>query len=286
MWLCAGYFDESVDEDIEDRCFTIAGFIGPQYPAILLDFQWGDNLKKWNLDYFKASEIELGFGQFAQYRDDPKNLKAPLSTREKSLIREIKTSFVDIICDNCSEDGLSGVGATLVLRDLHLLREQEPGLAKRLPRPYSLCGDLMLLEAGQIMLLSNHNSSRECQGEMRPIFDIQQEYGPRFRDAFPSFAQKNPNCSKFLLPPIFEKEQDYRCLQAADLLAYESRKLLVNSLYDPDRPERIAMTRLKEHVDRIYLLDYESLKLIAESQTVDAIPIKPTINNSKDSHSR
>jgi len=93
MWLAGGYFDESFDE-CEDRCYTIAGYIGPQLPAVILDLRWKDLLKHYNMAYFKCSELEFGFGEFAQYRDDPSNMQAPLSAQEKAKIREIKTAFV------------------------------------------------------------------------------------------------------------------------------------------------------------------------------------------------
>jgi hypothetical protein len=278
MWLAAGYFDESIDQDVEDRCFSMAGFYGSQFTAAQLDLKWKDNLNKWNLNYFKASEIEFGFGQFAQHRDCQNDLNRPLSHREKGIIREIKTSFVDIICDSCSHGGLIGVGVTLVLRDFYLLHSQEPELAKKLSNAYTMCGDMMLMASGLAMNECNE-SSPYYPGFMQPIFDTQEEYGPRFKMGFSYFAQKNPKSSRFLKPPMFESEEKYRCLQAADLLAFESRKLLINTFYDPNRPERVAMSRLKEHVDRLYLLDYNTLKLIASKQHSDAIVVNPKINN-------
>jgi hypothetical protein len=129
------------------------------------------------------------------------------------------------------------------------------------------------------MTLTNEEDCPHDPGMMQPVFDIQDEYGPRFKASFPQFAKKNPKCSKFLKAPTFEPEESYRCIQAADLLAFEARKLLINRLYDPERTERIAMTRLKQHVDRLYLLDYDSLKMIASRQKADTIPIAPAIDN-------
>lgn len=257
----------------------MAGFYGSQIGALQLDFLWSDALKHWNFDYFKSSEIESGFGQFAQYREDPSNLSAPLSDKEKKIIREVKTSFVDIICQICESGELIGLGATCVLKDLYLFREQEPGLAKRLPNVYTLCGDFMLMYVGLAMTLTNEEDCPKTPGLMHPIFDQQEEYGPRFKSNFPFFAQKNPRSSKFLKPPEFESEHTYRCIQAADLLAFEARKLLVNTIYDPSRSPRVAMQRLKEHVDKLYLLNYAALKLIAENQKTDFIPIAPAVNN-------
>jgi hypothetical protein len=278
MWLAAGYFDESIDQDIEDRCFSMAGFYGSQFAAAQLDLKWKDTLGKWNLKYFKASEIEFGFGQFTQHRDFPDDLNRPLSQREKALIREIKTAFVDLICDSCRDGGLIGVGVTLVLRDFYLFRSKEPELSKKLANAYTMCGDMMLVASGLAMKDWNE-SCPSYIGFMQPIFDSQEEYGPRFKMGFPVFARKNPKSSQFLKPPMFEAEEDYRCLQASDLLAFESRKLLINTFYDPNRPERVAMSRLREHVDRLYLLDYEALKLIASQQRSDAIAVEPKVHN-------
>jgi hypothetical protein len=276
VWLAAGYFDESFDE-FEDSTYTVAGFVGNGLDALSLDLQWKEVLVEYNLDYFKASEIELGFGQFRQYRDDPSNLKLPLSKREKDLIREIKTAFIDVICEH---QEFRGIGACLLMRDYRALKEELPDFQKRLPLPYVLCSDIMLVEAGLRMSLTNQtNPSRP--GVLRPVFDSHKDYAYRFMASYELFCVKNPNCSISMLPPIFEDDQDYRCLQAADCLAYEARKLLFNTYFDPERDERVAMTRLKDNVvDVLYLLDYENLKTIALKQRVpDERLIEPHIDN-------
>jgi hypothetical protein len=273
VWLSGGYFDESFDEG-EERCYTIAGYVGPQLPAVVLDLRCKALLKRYDLDYFKASEIELGFGEFEKHRDDPKNLAAPLSTREKNFIREIKTAFVDLIC---AEDHIVGMSASVLLKDYSLLKTREPDLFSRLPNPYTLCGHLVLMEAGFAVNWSNENFSQRAL--LRPIFDSHQDYSFRFQTAFDDFCSKNPNCSRFLLKPIYEKEQDYRCLQAADCLAYEARRFVdksINTPLDP-RPERIAIQRLKEQMSAIYYLDYEALKNLAANQK----PIEPVFQKRK-----
>jgi hypothetical protein len=277
MWLAAGYFDESTDE-FEDRCFTVAGFIGPHFAGLSLDMKWKDRLEEWNLDYFKASEIEGGFGQFAQYRDDPNALTKPLSAREKDLIKAIKTSFVDLICD---EDEMTGIGAVLLLRDYQVFKLQEPKLAAKLPNPYTLCGQFVMMEAGFEMLACNERYPTRLQGLMRPVFDSHEDYSFKFQHGFDSFCKKNPTCSQFLLPPIYEDDQTYHCLQAADCLAYEARRLVDNALFDPKRPERVAMARLRQTVSKIYFIKYDGLKLIAEKQRPDFISLTPALENKR-----
>jgi hypothetical protein len=272
MPLAAGYFDESSDEGIEDRSYCVAGFVGNGAAALELDMRWGDLLGKYDLDYFKSSEIEFGFGQFAKHRYNPSKLTDPLTSNEKALIREIKTAFIDLICD-CEE--MIGIGCVLLIRDYELLRSESPHAAKVLPVPYVLCANLTLLEAGN--MANEANSINSYATVVRPVFDSHLEHGPRFLAAFDSYRRNNPISATYLLPPHYEVEQKYRCLQAADCLAYEARRLLIRDEYEPHREVRVAMTRLSEQVGKIYKLDYESLKIIADAQAPDRIPIKPAI---------
>ena len=53
-------------------------------------------------------------------------------------------------------------------------------------------------------------------------------------------------------------------LQAADNLAYEVGKHLLNSRYDAKRVERKAMTRLKENTVVIYVFDKPSLEMVVK----------------------
>jgi hypothetical protein len=272
MPLAAGYVDESTDEGIEDRSYSVAGFVGNGAAALELDMRWKDLLTEYDLAYFKASEIEFGFGEFAKHRENLARINDPLTDNEKSFIREIKTAFVSLICD-CDE--MIGIGAVLLLRDYELLRNESPHAAKVLPNPYVLCADFALLEAG--IMVNEVNAFYPYTTFLRPIFDSHKDFGPRFCASFNSFQRRNPICSRYLLPPHYEIEQKYRCLQAADCLAYEARRLLVRDEFEPHRNVRIAMSRLSDQVGRMYKLDYDSLKTVAEAQTPDLIPIEPTI---------
>jgi hypothetical protein len=67
----------------------------------------------------------------------------------------------------------------------------------------------------------------------------------------------------------------YRCMQAADLLAYEIRRIAGNEIFDDVKRFRIAMQRLAPQVSTVYVLNYRALKLLAERQKPDFIPIEP-----------
>jgi len=85
MWHMAGYYDESDDFNCG---YAVAGFLGHQHDCVHLDLAWRDKiLDKYDLEYFKASELNTGKGQFAKFRDNPNgDLNAPFSPREKNFI--------------------------------------------------------------------------------------------------------------------------------------------------------------------------------------------------------
>jgi Protein of unknown function (DUF3800) len=274
VFCAAGYFDESDDNE---RAYSVAGFLGHQRDCVYLHWVWEERiLKPYHLEYFKASELNAGTGQFAQHRDNPKgNLNALFSQREKELFNRIKRESIDVFLDFL----LIGIGAVVMLPDYYRLFEEFKAAGKVLPDPYFLCAQLVMMESGLIIGEINESASPLQKGYVRPTFDSQKTYKGRAKLMFDDFKAKNPLCSRWLLPPNYEDEKDYIALQAADNLAYECRRLLITEEYDTHIPERKAMTRLKEHIRKIYRLHYDSLKMIIESKSSDSIPITPEVKN-------
>jgi hypothetical protein len=208
--MFAGFFDESTDENNIAQCYTVAGYFGAQDAAAILDLRWGDLLRHYDLAYYKASEIQSGWGEFRKHREHP---KGPLTERDRALQREMKNAFLSIICD---DDALRSISASVSIPDWNTFSAVEPELKAKLPSNcYTLCSQIVLMEAGLSMFAHNDQVRSVDQGVLKPIFDSHYEYEPIFRQAFPSFKAKNPKSSRFLLQPEYEKEQDYRCLQAA-----------------------------------------------------------------------
>ena len=275
MWHAAGYYDES--DDI-DRGYAVAGFLGHQHDCVHLDFAWREKLLgKYDLAYFKASEVNCGKGQFAKFRDNPNgDLDAKFSAREKALFDEIKIASINIILDF---DLIIGVGAVLVLPDYYRLHAECKQMGQILPAPYFFCAQVVMLESGLIMHKLNHNSPPSQQGVIRPVFDSHEQYSGRSKEMFDDFSRKNPISSSCLLPPHYEKDEDYVVLQAADTLAYESRRLLITEEFETHIPERMAMKRLRERIYKIYKLNYVALRAIMDAQRPDAIPFEAEICN-------
>lgn len=267
MLLAAGYFDESADGEFEDRVFTIGGYIAGGPSGLQLDLRWQALLDKYGLGYFKASELESGIGEFAKFRDRPATASTDRFTeREKEVLRGIKVEFVNLLC---AQRDMVAISATIHMRHLKAFEHDSPGLFKRLPPFYQLCGQLVMMEAGLALKEANEASPPYLHSVLRPIFDSHQEFGPRFEASFEDYKQKNPQSSQYLLPPAFEDEETYKCLQAADLFAYEIRRTVSNHFFEPRRDLRIAMLRLFPQVRATYVVDYETLKMLAELQGGD-----------------
>jgi hypothetical protein len=264
MWLVAGFFDESTDEDSGGTCYTVAGFIGPQLVTATLELRWRDVLNRYELKYFKASELSAGTGQFQKFRDDPTNYKwRPFSEREKEIFKQVKTDFTDVIV-GCGE-GLYGVGAVVILPDLERLRAEHKN-ARALPTPYFICANMCMVEAGLEMAAQNVGHKGDDLCWLRPIFDSHEDYSGLVKQQWDTFSLKNPNAAKYLLPPHYEKDEDYLTLQAADNLAFEARKLIFTQRQQM-RP-REAMRRLVQNrnILRIAKFDYDALKMTADAQ--------------------
>jgi hypothetical protein len=116
MWCASGYFDESDDAE---RAYAVAGFVGHQRDCLYLDWAWRKHiLDKYELEYFKASELNAGTGQFAKFRDDPNKLDCTFSDREKSIFKEIKIESINLFLEF---DLLVGFGAVVILPDYYQL---------------------------------------------------------------------------------------------------------------------------------------------------------------------
>jgi hypothetical protein len=275
VYLIAGYFDESTDENSIAACYTVAGYMGNQHASVCLDLLWKDHLDKHGLRYYKASQIESGWGEFRQFRENP---KGRLTDQDRAKQDEIRNDFVELLC---GEDALVGISASILIPDWNKFCGDEPKLRKKLPpNLYTLCSQVMLMESGLSMY--DHNMQSSSKGTLRPVFDTHYEHEPRFRAAYPEYAKKNPRSTKYLLPPIYEKEEDYRCLQAADLLAYEVRLNVAAYAAQPNYVIRVAMQRLLSKQRVMYVLDYDALKRLAESQTVDGVGVAPIYVSSTD----
>ena len=95
-------------------------------------------------EYFKASELNAGRGEFAKFRDDPTTVDAKFSKREKTLFDQIKIESINLILEF---DLLIGIGAVLILPDYQRICDEYREMGKTLPVPYFFCAQLMMMES-------------------------------------------------------------------------------------------------------------------------------------------
>jgi hypothetical protein len=259
--MYAGYFDESSD----DLSFSVAGFIGPMQSWIHLDWEWRDLLKKWNIKYFKASECVQGLEQFAQYRDDPENVKSPLKTHEWQKLRASYIEFGDAILRN--SDYLIGVGATVPWADFkRIIAESSKARTYLLNHPYYICLQATLHAATPNMFEENKARTEDGKLYIKPVFDSHEEYAEIARIAYEKFRAKNQRAGTVLMPLVYEDDIETPYLQVADMLAYEARKFSSNKARTPERDMRDGLKRLLPVIDKIKDLNYDVLKLIVDNQ--------------------
>lgn len=217
--IAVGFFDETTDEDLEGSTYTVAGFISNNQASACMELKWADLLREYHLEYFKASELSAGAGQFRQYRDEPdRDDWRPFSDREKRRFAEIHTAFTDLIVEFAEE--IHGIGAVVILPDYEKIMQGYPPAKKTLSYPYYLASQLVLIESGTQCAILNRNLPSHRRVCLRPVFDSHETYSGRMKQAFDYFRERNPTSARALLPVHYEDDQDYLSLQVADKYSF------------------------------------------------------------------
>jgi Protein of unknown function (DUF3800) len=277
--LYACYYDESKD----DTSFGIGGYLAPLDTWVHLEWKWGELLKAWNIAYFKASECENGLGEFARYRDDPTDLKAPLKVHERDRLRKAQTQFIDAICSH--HDYLHGVGAVTNCADFQrIISESADARRLLMDDPYYICLQLSLVAASELIWEANASRPKENQIFVKTIVDSHEEYSGKAKILYDKFREKNPRAAGVLLSLHYEDDIQAAPLQVADTIAYEVRKFLTWESARPERPVRPQLLRLCPEIYRIFRIDYDVLKvIIAKQGSRDTIPTAPVKMGTRDS---
>lgn len=262
LTIAVGFFDESTDEDLEGISYTVAGFCSHNKISAQMELRWRDLLNHYNLEYFKASELNAGQGQFRQFRDDPSCTEwRRFSDREKTVFAEIKTAFTDVIAQ--SADSIYGVGAVVILPDYERLLAESSAARKVLRYPYYIAAQWVLIEAGLNVTKQNKSHSPGDKVWIRPVFDSNETYSGRMKQVFDSFCADNPLAAAPMLPPYYEDDKQYLSLQVADNLAFEIRKYVECIM--THRKQRKALERIAGCFFHVYNLNYSSLKAIVDA---------------------
>lgn len=267
--LCGAYFGEGH----EKPGFAIAGYSAAIAAWWHLDCHWQELLKRWKLKYFKASECENGLAEFAQYRDDPADLKSPLKPHERERLRKAKIEFIDAICEH--HHVLQGYGAAIVTEDFERIMGEDP-VARGifLDKPYYLGAQLCLVAAAMLVRDVNTLRTGNDKIEVRPVFGAHEERNGIAKTVFENFAIKNPRSAEVLLAPQYGDHRTDSWLQVADTLAYEIRKQLTPSAKNPSADYmRVSLRSLLPALHRVFRLNCRNVKQIISNHSPDSIPI-------------
>jgi hypothetical protein len=231
MMICS-YMDESFDKGHEG-VYAVGGILARGVAIFELERKWEKLRRRSDIDieFFKASECERGFGQFSKVCATP---KSP-TTAEKAKLESISKEFLGLIADVAPYDGqryicIQGVG--VVQAEFYDVIADPHAKAVLGPSPFRLAHDFALVQCAWAMK------------QLGPVYSVSfvcdedQEHRNVVEVAYAELKAANPIAAVYM--NTFSTADEKKCepLQAADAAVYEVRRALNGSLkhwYDPLR---------------------------------------------------
>jgi hypothetical protein len=214
----SSFMDESFDMGSKG-IFAVGGLIGQGIAFFELDRKWEALRKRPDIDirYFKASECELGCGEFEKFTQTPRHP----STAEKKILQSISMEFIGLIK---KEVGLTVHGIGVVQPDFYEAIKDEKAKAVLGSTPWRLAYDLSMIQSAWVMQHVELGKRERCPVSF--MCDLNAQYGPVAHEAYRSLKQTNTNASKYMGSYGEDDEKDCEPLQAADASIYEVRRIL------------------------------------------------------------
>jgi hypothetical protein len=211
------YLDESIDPK-RQGIFGVGGVLGVGRAVFELDRKW-EALRKRpdiNIDYFKASECQMGKKQFRKFVVDPNNI----TEAERTKLDGIWDEFLDIMVGDAAEHVVV-FGNGVVQEDFYEVIQDPAAHAVLGDSPYWFAYESAMMQAAFAMKgikKTGHNVAFVC--------DEDEEHSPIAYDVYREVKKKNPNSAKYM--GNFGTASDHSCepLQAADAAIYEVRRAL------------------------------------------------------------
>ncbi len=236
------YCDESYDK--EHRVYAMGGYIGRDRHWNKLSRLWRNRCLRDGVPYFHAADCEDGRDVFQRLDKEKRNA--------------LKRDLIELAGKWRGE--IVGFGMAVYISDYDKVRTSSPKAAFAMPeKHYFFCFEALL---GQICQELN---SLEFTGAPAYIFDQQEEFSGRAKQSFDLLKLEKPELGARMGSLSYQDKRRFVPLQVADNLAYEVMKGLLNQRFDPDRPERKALTELRKCIKFIRYADkYFLEQLIAK----------------------
>jgi hypothetical protein len=219
MYGC--YLDESFDKR-PSGFYAVGGFIARGVAAFELERSWGKCLKRNGLGYYKASECEVGRGQFAKFVANPGNV----TDVERKTLDAISQEFCKIIGHPVEYDprcflALFGVG--VVQNDFYDIIKKPDAKAILGASPFRLAYDMAMVQAAWAMKELGDGEPAHC---VSFVCDEDEEHASTAPIAYCALKKSNPIAAQYMCTFSIADEKQCAPLQAADLVIYEVRKVL------------------------------------------------------------
>jgi len=237
------FCDESYDKD--SRIYTIGGFVARDNEWDRVSRQWRNCCLRSDLESYHASDVEGRYGKFSHLTQDG--------------VIALNKELVTIIADS----ELAGWATSIVLDDFRKIS----GVNEKNKR---LLGSSPYFVAMQVFLVALCGKMHDENPNQRIafIFEEQEEFSGRAKQLYDEVKKKNPEAAQCMGSLTYAEKRQFVPLQLADKLAYEAMKNILNVRYDPNRAERIALTRMKQagRIAALTYIDEAFLRKVIEAQ--------------------
>jgi hypothetical protein len=232
------YLDESVDPKPRG-IFAVGGIVGRGIATFELDRKWDSLLRRPDIDieYFKASECELGTGQFLKFVKEERN---PTPGEYKRL-QAISHEFISLF----SNERVVAFGIGVIQPDFYGVIQDDYARSILGDDPFQLAYDLAIVQCAWLMKeleRRNVEKAKPWQKVKRDYVSIlrdeHQRYAPLAQARYLNLKDKNPEAAKYLATHSIGDDKKICTLQAADAAIYEVRRALHIALKQKNEPLR------------------------------------------------
>jgi hypothetical protein len=243
--MIRGYFDESYRDK---KVYAIGGYVGRDKSWKDISRLWRNRRLRDGVQCFHATDCEGGHGEFEGIS---------LETR-----KNLKADLVQLV--NAHED-LGGFASAVLIEDYFKVRESSERAKEILGNsPYFLCFQSVLSHICTALdrLEASPNVS------VAYVFEEQEELSGRTKKLYDLFKKTNPQYAPRLGTLAYASKIRFVPLEIADNLAYETMKDILNRTFDPQRPRRIAMDKMRARIRKISLWREQDLQnLVIQGRT-------------------
>jgi hypothetical protein len=246
MGVCEGtyeamgaYLDESVDPKRQGGVFAVGGILGRGIATFELDRKWERLLQRKDIDieYFKASECELGTGQFRKFVKEDRHP----TPEEYKRLQAISHEFISLF----TNERVIAFGIGVIQPDFYEVIQDTYAHSILGDDPFQLAYDLAIAQCAWVMQHLEKGKIAEAQPWQKVsseyisiLRDEHQRYAPLSQPRYLNLKGKNPKVAKYLGTHSIGDDKKIFTLQAADAAIYEVRRALHIALKQKREPLR------------------------------------------------